>query len=492
MPGRFGSRICPGTAPDLPSGFVYHWWAAVRAIPFCGGGTSQYLDLRPIASLGGKAALMLLASRLRDTFPFYYGWIVVGASSTVVFARMAPAITTLTVLIFPMSQQLGWSRTLIAGSVSAGAIASLALSPVVGWAIDRFGARPVLVISVLILGLAMTSLAWATIPLTFYVAFAAARVVFHTSAPIGASTVASRWFISKRGRAIGIVFLFGALGGIVFTMVASLVVDSYGLKATWITIGLIVLAVSVAPSLLLVAERPEDIGLLPDGAPTSDKRLAGTPVVAPSSGTLQAPETHDDSWSLGEAIRTRSFWLLVFMGFAAFFVHTSIGVHMGAYFRDIGLSSTSAALAVSLSWTVSAASSLLWGWITDRVDLRHAYSGLFLVQAGSTLYLIFVGGTAGVFLVAALFGIVSSGSQVVPTVMYANYFGRTSLGKIRGLGEVGVLVGQATGPIIAGILFDLRGGYAFIFTVFVFLALACSLLVITAKAPVKRRAALAV
>ena len=203
---------------------------------------------------------MLLASRLRDKFPFYYGWVVVVASSTVVFARMAPAITTLTVLIFPMSQQLGWSRTLIAGSVSAGAIASLVLSPVVGWAIDRYGARPVMVVSVLGLGAAMVSLAWATAPLTFYLAFAAGRVVFHTSAPIGASTVAARWFIKKRGRAIGMIFLFGAVGGIVFTMVASLVVESHRLKATWIAIGLVVLVVSVLPPLLLVAERPEDIG----------------------------------------------------------------------------------------------------------------------------------------------------------------------------------------------------------------------------------------
>ena len=423
---------------------------------------------------------MLLASRLRDTFPFFYGWVVVAAASTAVFARMAPAITTLTVLIYPMSQQLGWNRTLISGAVSAGALASLVLSPVVGWAIDRFGARPVLVVSVLGLGLAMTSLAWATIPVTFYVAFAAARVVFHTSAPIGASTVASRWFIRKRGQAIGIIFLLGALGGILFTMVASLVVDSYGLKATWITIGVIVLAVSVAPSLFLVAERPEDIGLRPDGDPSGEV----------SAGAAQPLETHDDSWSLGDAIRTRSFWLLVFLGFAAFFVHTSIGVHMGAYFRDIGLSSTSAALAVSLSWTVSAASSVVWGWITDRVDLRWAYSGMFLFQAGSTLYLIFVGGTTGVFLVAALFGIVSAGAQVVPTVMYANYFGRTSLGKIRGLGEIGVLVGQATGPVIAGVLFDLQGGYGTIFTVFVLLAFACSLLVFKAGAPVRKRAAL--
>ncbi|PKB58666.1 MAG: hypothetical protein BZY83_05905, partial [SAR202 cluster bacterium Casp-Chloro-G2] len=234
---------------DLPSGRVPFYWAFT----------------------GGKAAYMLLASRLRDSFPFYYGWIVVAASSTVVFARMAPAITTLTVLIFPISQQLGWSRTVIAGSVSAGAIASLALSPLVGWAIDRFGARPVLVVSVVVLGLAMTSLAWATVPITFYIAFSAARVVFHTSAPIGSSTVASRWFIRKRGRAIGMIFVFGAVGGILFTMLASLIVENFGLKATWITIGVIVLTVSVAPSLFLVAERPEDIGLRPDGLPADDK-----------------------------------------------------------------------------------------------------------------------------------------------------------------------------------------------------------------------------
>ena len=437
---------------------------------------------------------MLLAPRLRDTFPFYYGWIVVGASSTVVFARMAPAITTLTVLIFPISHQLGWSRTLIAGSVSAGALASLVLSPVVGWAIDRFGARPVLVVSVLVLGVAMISLAWATVPLTFYLAFAAGRIVFHTSAPIGASTVAARWFIRKRGRAIGMIFLFGAIGGVVFTMVASLVVESHGLKATWIAMGLVVLVFSVAPSLLLVAERPEDIGLLPDGEPpdsTDAEKGAGAivPVGVPDSPATVLPRAQltadTDSWTLGEAVRTKTFWLLVFMGFASFFVHTSIGVHMGAYFRDVGLGATSAALAVSLSWSVSAVGSLIWGWVTDRIDVRYAYSGMFLFQAGSTLYLIFVGGTLGVFLASGLFGIVSAGTNVVPSVIYANYFGRSSLGRIRGLGEVGVLLGQATGPVIAGILFDLRGGYSTIFTAFVVLALVCSLLVLKARAPVK-------
>ncbi|NQW21964.1 MAG: MFS transporter [SAR202 cluster bacterium] len=439
---------------------------------------------------------------MRDTFPFYYGWIVVGAASTVVFARMAPAITTLTVLIYPISEELGWSRTLIAGSVSVGALAALVMSPVIGWAIDRFGARPVLVISVIVLGVVMTLLAWATIPLTFYLAFAVARVVFHTSAPNGASTVASRWFIRKRGRAIGVIFLFGALGGILFTMVATLVVDSYGLKATWITIGLIVLVTSVAPSLFLVAERPEDIGLRPDGVPP-DSVPDSVPAPPLSPAVADAPHVtipaiadaphvtinDDDSWTFKDATRTKAFWLLVFLGFAIFFVHTSVGVHMGAYFRDVGLGPTTAALAVSVSWIVSAIGSLVWGWVADRVEVRYAYSGMFVVQAASSLYLIFVAGTGGVFLAAMLIGVISSGSNVLPSIMYANYFGRNSLGKIRGLGEIGVLLGQATGPVIAGILFDVRGSYTIIFVAFVIMALGCSLLVLKARAPVKNLAA---
>jgi len=427
---------------------------------------------------------MLLASRLRYKFPFYYGWIVVAASSTVVFARMAPNITTLSVLIFPMSEEFGWSRTLISGSVSSGAIASLIFSPVVGWAIDRVGARLVMVISVLCLGLAMISLAWATLPITFYIAYSVGRVVFHTSAPIGSSTVASRWFIKKRGRAIGVIFLVGAIGGIVFTMLASLIVEHYGLKATWIIIGLLVLTVSVAPPLLLVAERPEDIDLLPDGEILSSDDSEEISELVDSATLPRGSD--DESWALVEAFRTRTFWIMVIMGFTLYFVHTSIGVHMGVYFRDVGLGPTSTALAISLSWIVSAIGSVGWGVVTDRVPIRYAYSLMFLIQAVSTLYLMLVGGTLGIFLAAALFGVVSSASNVIPSVMYANYFGRSSLGRIRGVGEVGVLLGQATGPITAGILFGLQGNYDAIFTVFVLMALVCSVVALKATVPVKK------
>ena len=123
-----------------------------------------------------------------------------------------------------------------------------------------------LVAGVATVGASMISLAWATIPATFYVAYAAARVVFHTAAPIGAGTVTSRWFIRMRGRAIGVIFLCGAIGGVVFTMLAAVMIDNSGVAAAWISLGVVTLAVALLPNLLLVVERPEDLGLRPDGA----------------------------------------------------------------------------------------------------------------------------------------------------------------------------------------------------------------------------------
>ena len=425
--------------------------------------------------------MLSLAHKLQRVLPFYYGWVVVGAAGTAVFARMAPNITTLTIFILPLSAEFGWSRTLISGSVSVGALAALVLSPAVGWCIDRFGARPVLVVSVLVLGLAMTSMAWATVPLTFYIAFASARVVFHTSAPIGASTVSARWFIKKRGRAIGIVFLCGAIGGLVFTMLSAQMIEHFSMKTAWIVIGLVVFGVSVAPSLLLVIERPEDMGLLPDNE---------NPSVVVEERDLLSPleENHEnDSWTFPEAAKTKAFWMLFFAGMAMFCVNTGTNVHIGAYYLDQGLTLTVAAVAISIGWIVSACGSVVWGWVLEKIEARRAYSVVFMILCVSTVYLLTVDSTAGALIAAILIGSVSSGSNVIIAIMYANYFGRNSLGRIRGVSETGVLLGQATGPLLAGVLFDSRGSYSFVVLLFGGIALAGSLIVLQARPPVRAR-----
>ena len=253
---------------------------------------------------------LAIAIYLSPRLPFYYGWVVVFAAGTTVFARMAPSVSILAIFLSPMTEEFGWSRTLIAGAVSVGAIASIFVSPVIGWAVDRYGARLILSVSMVILGVAVTSLAWATVPAFFYLGFATGRVIFHVPVQIGSGAVVSRWFIRKRGRAIGVIYLAGAAGNILGIQIASLVISHWSIGAAWIALGITVVAVSVLPAALLIVERPEDLGLEPDGLPPNSAITPGAKTVEP-----QAPPSQGEvDWTLREAMGTKSLWVLTGVG----------------------------------------------------------------------------------------------------------------------------------------------------------------------------------
>lgn len=390
---------------------------------------------------------------------------MVFAAGTTTFARMAPSTTTLALFVSPMADEFGWSRTLIAGAVSLGALSSIFLSPIVGWAVDRFGARLILTASMVILGLVMASLAWATTPVLFYLGFATGRIIFHVPVQIGSGALISRWFIHKRGRAIGFTYLAGALGGIVTVQIASLAISQFSIGAAWISLGVLVLAISVLPTALLIVETPEEIGLLPDDQPQSRTESA------PRTGAAGL-EQEEVSWSLREAMGTKALWLLAGVVGVLFMAQAGISVHIGAFFLDRGLSLSVAANAITINAAVNAVASLLWGSVVERVTIRSAMTWLMLTSAATSLVLLAVTSNSTAFIVAALLGIVAAGGNVIPPVAFASYYGRRSIGSIRGVSETGVQVGQTVGALFSGIVFDLSGSYVIAFLAFSALAVA--------------------
>ena len=139
------------------------------AIGTCRGPSDSRLCNRP-HSHPGKPALTGSLQRLAQRLPFFYGWVILASASSTQVVRNASASLTLAVFIYPLADdpELGWSRTLIAGAASVGGLAASALSPLVGWLVDRYGARLVLASSVFIMGLATILLSLATIPIFFY------------------------------------------------------------------------------------------------------------------------------------------------------------------------------------------------------------------------------------------------------------------------------------------------------------------------------------
>lgn len=414
---------------------------------------------------------------LAQRLPFYYGWVILTTAGTSMFVRNAAASLTLAVFVYPISQEMGWSRGLIAGAAGLGGLLASVASPPVGWLCDRYGVRLVLTTGVLILGLSTISLGWATTPLVFYLAYGTGRVVFSSFIQLGASVAVSSWFVRQRGRATGFLFLSHSAGMVLFPIIASLVIQHRGWQDAWIVLGVLVWVVALGPVYLFTIQRPEDVGLKPDGDG------AGT---ADAGGETSLHSAQDEpAWTLREAMGTSSLWLLATATGSLFLVQSGINIHQAAFLIDRGLGVGVASAAISVNAAFTGVGSILWGWVVERLPVRYTFALVALIMAATTALFGTTDSVAEAIIYSAFFGITVAGILVVPTVGYANYFGRRSLGAIRGVTEVFVSVGQAVGAVASGIVFDFTGSYQGAFLGFAILALATISLLVLARPPQK-------
>ena len=412
-------------------------------------------------------------NRLATRLPFFYGWAVLFAAGSSMLVRNSAASLTLAVFLYPMSEDLGWSRTLIAGAASLGGLLATVASPVVGWALDRYGARVILTGSVVVLGIATVSLAWATVPIAFYLAYATCRVLFSSPLNIGSSVVVSRWFVRRRGRATGILFSSHSMGMITFPLVAGLVIKYRGWEDAWIVLGVLVWVLALGPVSMLIRQSPESVGLRPDGDPPEG--LGG------GADAAAAPE--EPSWTLREAVRTPTLWLLALATGSLFLLQSGTNIHQGAYFLDQGLGVGVSAASLSLNAVFTGIGSLFWGWITDRVPVRYTYAGVALMMAVALVLFPMADTIIEAFVVASIFGAAVGGILVVPVVAYADYFGRRSLSAIRGVTEPFVSLGQAIGAVFSGIVYDVTGSYKDAFLILAILGFATIAMLLLTRAP---------
>ncbi len=421
------------------------------------------------------------AHRLAHRTPFFFGWVVLSAVCSSQFVRNAAASLTIAVFVYPLSEQLGWSRTMIAGAATLGGLAASFVSPGVGWLIDRYGARIVLAVSVFILGLSTVSLAAATatvsiagftVPIAFWLAYGTGRVLFSSPLQIGASVVVSRWFIRLRGRASGILTMSHSAGMISFPLVAGLMIGSGGeWQRAWIALGVIAWAVALAPVALLVVQRPEDVGLLPDGDSAKDDTADG------GAGAAE-PE-----WTAKNAMRAPALWILATGTGALFLMQAGTNIHAAAYLRDLGLGQTTATLGITLNAAFLGIGGLAWGWIAERVPARFVMAAVASTMAVASALFITVDSVSEALAYSALFGFGLGGMLSVPPVAYADYFGRRSLGVIRGVTEPFSTLGQAIGAVLMGVVFDVSASYYWAFVGFAALGALTGLAVLLARPP---------
>ena len=406
--------------------------------------------------------IIYLARRL----PIYYGWVALGAAGSSMFVRNAAGSLTFAVFVPLIADETGWSRALIGGAAAVGGLLATGASPPVGWAIDRFGARPVLALALVILGLSTIALAWLSAHIAiFYAALAVGRIMFSSPLNVGAATVVGRWFVRQRGRATGLLFLSHSGGMAAFPLVATWISAAYGWQTAWIVLGAMVYVIALAPVALLVAERPEDVGLLPDGDPPSSASPSGasSPASAASAGRRRpaaatASTVAERQWEARQALGTPALWVLALGTGSLFLLQSGTNVYQADLLRSRGIDLSLAQLSIVVNAAGTGLGSVLWGRVVEMMRVSYTYAIVALVMTlGLGLFVIADTVLLG-FIAAGVFGVAVAGILVVPPVAYANFFGRQSLGTIRGLTEPFTSLGQAIGAVSSGLVFQFADG----------------------------------
>jgi sugar phosphate permease len=263
-----------------------------------------------------------------------------------------------------MQADVGWSRSTIVGVLTDARLVDGAAGLWLGPLIDRHGARVHMPVSAAMGGTCLIAIALVEAPWQSYVLWALFGVAMPGLATLGPIAAISNWFIRKRAQAIMFYTFGSATAGLFLAPAMAAVADAMSWRTAWVLMGLLLWL--IAPlAWLTVRQRPEDLGLEPDGgaapAPKGPVRVQPAPERAP-----------EDYWTVRRALRSRSFWLLT-MGFMLTTLPaSSIFIHMSAFVQSKGFSIEAGAAAVSIYCLGAVAGRFVWGFTVARAGLYRA------------------------------------------------------------------------------------------------------------------------
>ncbi len=438
-----------------------------------------------------------LRARLAQKLPFYYGWVVLAVASVPSFgSRPVMAVATLSVFVVPMTDEFGWSRGQFSGAVSLGAVLGLVVSPFAGRLVDRYGSGIMLsasaaVVGICAIGLSMTSPVW-----SFYVMYVPGRAVFSSPLELGTSTAVSNWFIRRRPSALAYMGIIQSIGLTIFPVVAQVIINGWGWRTAWLALGIFTISTGIIPVLLLMARRPEDMGLAPDPRKNQPRNLQesqledpqenGNPIPTSVGSVVEAipsPPNAEINYTVRQALRTRAFWILALFSVFGFIVQAGVSLHQVPHYIGQGVDIRLAAITASVFAFGQVPGGLFWSFWARRLPLR-----ILLSAAGATMAVgaIGTGYSSSLALglpMGALLGVGVGGIHLLLRLTWADYYGRLHLGSIRGLTLPAQIGGQAMGPTVAGFMFDATGGYQAPFTAFGIIVAFAAVMVLAATPP---------
>lgn len=375
---------------------------------------------------------------------FYRGWLtVVVCLLGISTGPAAFGLASLFLLGGPIGAEFGWSRTAISAAVSVMMLCTAISLPFMGRLVDRVGVKKVLVPSIVIFGLCFLAASMISSYWQFIALYVAMGTIAVGTNSVPYMRVLTAWFDRRRGLAIGIAGSGTGLGFGYVPLVTEQLVSHYGWRGGYFGLGLIMLLFTLPMVLFLLHEKPQSLGLHPDGAGSDE--AAAQPV---ASGD-----------SLSEAMRRRDFWSLITIFSGLAFVLYGLIPHMVPMLQDRGVPVSQASwLASAFGWAAFGGR-LLIGFLVDRHDARRIAFVFFSLSAIG-LALLSLQLPIWAFTAAAIMLGLSLGAEVdMLAYLTSRYFGLKYFAQIFGAMFSAVMVAMSLSPLVFGAVYDHTGSY---------------------------------
>ncbi len=387
--------------------------------------------------------------RWQARLPFFYGWLIVALGLFTAFFGIGLTWAA-SIFAVPMREDLGWGNSAFFFALSLRGWMGIVVAPVVGPYLDRMhGIRTFTVIGGLINVSSLLLISAVEAEWQFILLFGVMGGVAQ-ACQAGTNVIVPKWFIRKRGLAVTLASAGGGFAALILPPILIALDASIGWRGGWLVIALLAFLFSALPVIFL-HRQPEDIGLLPDGEK------------AAVDGRPAAPRREEESYTPREAVRTRTFWLLMVAVALGALAANGIPANLTNLFVDRGLEFDVAATALVAYGVASMVAKLVWGWLANRFHLRTvlllltaygvlAVPSILLVPESVGSPALVYGGLAGFYVGAYI---------PLHFLVWAAYFGRVHVGAISGLGRPLSAVSLSGGPFVIAFARDVFGDYSF-------------------------------
>lgn len=408
----------------------------------------------------------------------FYGWInlatcaimgVIGPLYIISFGYFLPCLV----------KDFGWTRATTSLAASINLITMGLCGPLAGIFIVKHGARRALVMGNLMGFLGFLLLFFHSHLWELFLAYGLlVGVGIGFGGLLASTTVVNNWFVKKRSMALGIFLGSGGAGGIFMGRGIIELIERFGWRATCLIISLLILLFMTLLPAILIKNKPQDLGQVPDG-PDDSKTPAKSQAVPRKAGYRTPVD-----FTLGEALRTRSLWLLIAYFCMNMLAMGALMTHQIAYLYDIGISASLAGWALGLMSGFMTFSQFGAGFLGTRFSMLSIAIGAEVLKIAGVAILLLTKSQPFVFVYMVVLGLGFGAVMVATMNMFPNYFGVSNYPKIMGFVRFFWAFIGAAGAPLAGLIRDMTGSYIPAFQAVIALIAIELICLIFAKAPV--------